>query len=152
MPSCHLHILLLTVMCRVPAAVCVVACAVFAAGWLAFRMLAARSTAKADVGLLLDRLMGQLVAHGSSSGGSGGSKSYKPQIGCDVTLQELLGAFEVRLLCSVFAVSLDGGSVCRTCTARSCASSVSLLLKQPGWPIGTPALRGSRVVATAPAC
>jgi hypothetical protein len=55
-------------------------------------MLAGRSTTKADLGLLLERLMGQLVAQGGSSGGS---KSYKPQSGCDVTLQELMGAFEV---------------------------------------------------------
>lgn len=69
--------------------------------FLCYRMLAGRSTTKADVGLLLERLMGQLVAQGGSSGSSdgssgGGSKSYKPQAGCDVTLQELLGAFEVR--------------------------------------------------------
>lgn len=38
--------------------------------------------------------MGQLVAQGGSSGSSA-TKTYKPQAGCDFTLHELEGAFEV---------------------------------------------------------
>jgi hypothetical protein len=39
--------------------------------------------------------MGQLVASGGSSSSSSGGRSYKPRVGCDVTLGELLGSFEV---------------------------------------------------------
>lgn len=41
---------------------------------------------------VLERVMGQLVVQGGSSGGS---KNYKPHVGCDVTMHELEGACEV---------------------------------------------------------
>lgn len=55
------------------------------------RLLCARSNARGDVLLMLDRCMAQLVAGCSSTRG------YKPRLGRDVTLQELAGAFEVSL-------------------------------------------------------
>jgi hypothetical protein len=56
-------------------------------------MLCSKTTAKADAVALLERVMGQLVAQGASS--SSGSKNFKPHVGCDVTMLELEGAYEV---------------------------------------------------------
>lgn len=60
---------------------------------LCCRLVLSRTNARSDVALLLDRLMVQAGPGGSNSGGV---KGYKPQLGCDVSLQELAGAFEVR--------------------------------------------------------
>jgi hypothetical protein len=62
-------------------------------------MVCARASARQDAVQLLEQIMGQLVASGGSSSGGSGGRSYKPRVGCDITLGELLGSFEVSVMC-----------------------------------------------------
>jgi hypothetical protein len=63
--------------------------------WYVCRMLSSKTTAKSDAVQLLERVMGQLVAQGGGSSSSRSSRNYKPHVGCDVTMRELEGVYEV---------------------------------------------------------